>query len=768
MNEMVSGKKFGIGAPVRRREDPRLIKGEGYYVGDARVEGMLSAYVVRSPMAYATFTFGDLNDARSAEGVHLILTAADVEGRQGLTAGFLPPAPDGSKPSPEAIPLLCADTVRHVGDAVAFIVADSVDAAKSAAELIEIDYEPLDAIVGAERAMEETAPLVWSDHAGNIAFHHFVGDKDTTDAAFDNAAHTISLKVVNQRLICNYMEPRGCVAEYLGEEEGYRLHVGSQGVHGMRDSVAPCVGIDPSKLHVLTNDVGGGFGTKAFAYREYPLALIASEKLGKPVRWISERGEHFQADAHGRDNFTTGEFAMDENHKITAMRVNLIADMGAYAHNFGFLIPVLGISMTTGLYDIPTVAIDVTGVYTNTTPTDAYRGAGRPEAAYLIERMMDHAARELGVSNIELRRKNFIPTESLPYTTPTGRMYDTGEFAGHMDRALELADAAGFEARLTEAKSRGKIRGFGVATYIEACAFAGSEEATVRLEDNGSLTLLIGTQANGQGHATAYGQIISDYLGVDLENVNMVQGDSHQVRKGGGTGGSRSVPLGAASVDLASKMLVEQIKQLAADQLEAGPGDLELTDGSVRVVGTDKSVTLAEVAQKTADKEKLQAIGEFKQAEATYPNGTHICEVEIDPDTGTVAMAGYTIVDDFGVTVNPILLAGQIHGGVAQGVGQAFLERTVYDDDGQLLSASFLDYCMPRADDFSDIVFETRNVPSTTNMLGIKGAGEAATIGSTPAAMNAVVDALYRAYGIKDIEMPAIPSRVWDAIQAAN
>lgn len=767
MNEIVV-KKFGLGAPVRRTEDPRLIKGEGRYVADEQRAGALHAYVMRAPVAHGLFTMGDLTAARSAKGVHLIMTAADVTDYGGLTADFLPTQLDGSKPSVDPLPLLCADRVRHVGDAIAFIVAESVDEAKSAAELIDVDYEVAAATVGAETAMADGAPLVWADKANNIGFHSFYGDRGATDRAFDQAAHVVELKVVNQRLVANYLEPRGCVAAYDPETGAFELTVGSQGVHGMRDAIAGhCLKIDPANLHVFTHDVGGGFGTKGFAYREYPLALIAAKRLGRVVRWVCERNEHFQVDAHGRDNITTGVLAFDADYKITAMKVDLIADLGAYAHAYGMYIPVLGVTMTTGLYDIPNVAVDVRGVYTHTTPTDAYRGAGRPEATYLIERMMDHAARELGLSRIDLRRRNFITPDQLPYTTAMGRMYDTGEFEGHMDRALDLADVAGFEARLATSKASGHIRGLGIATYIEACAFAGSEEATVRLDEDGGVTFLIGTQSNGQGHHTAYGQIVAGYLGLDLDQVRMVQGDTKQVRVGGGTGASRSVPLGGASVDMASRALVEQIKKLAAEELEAGEGDLELDSGEVRVVGTDKRVSLADLAANTADKDKLKAIGEFKQNEATYPNGTHICEVEIDPLTGRVALATYTIVDDFGVTVNPLLLQGQVHGGAMQGIGQALLERTVYSDDGQLNSASFLDYTMPRADDFVAIVFETRNVPSTTNMLGIKGAGEAATIGATPAVMNAVVDALNRAYGIKDLDMPATPDRVWAAIQKA-
>jgi carbon-monoxide dehydrogenase large subunit len=481
---------------------------------------------------------------------------------------------------------------------------------------------------------------------------------------------------------------------------------------------------------------------------------------------VCERSEHFVADAHGRDNLAVAEVAMDADGRFLALKVDLIAAMGAYLHQYGPFIPYLGLTMSTGLYDIPALHAVLKGVYTHTVPTDAYRGAGRPEAAYLLERLVDKAAAEMDLSPAEIRRRNFIATEALPYTTPTGRMYDTGEFAAHMDKALAAADWDGFEARARASAEAGKYRGIGMATYVEACAFAGSEEATVELGLDGSLTLLIGTQSNGQGHATAYGQIIAEQFGVDLDKVTTIQGDTDRVRKGGGTGGSRSIPIGLPSVLEASKSLVKKVKDLAADKLETGVEDLELMDGSVRVVGTDRAVTLAEIAAGTG--EPLAAREAVKQAEATYPNGTHICEVEIDPDTGETRIVDYVIVDDFGVTVNPLLLAGQVHGGVVQAIGQALMEHTVYDADGQLISASFLDYQMPRAADIPDIRFETRNVPSTTNALGIKGAGEAGTIGACPAVMNAVNDALRRGAGVAQIDMPATPSRIWEAIAAAR
>jgi carbon-monoxide dehydrogenase large subunit len=766
MNEIVQA-KFGMGAPVRRKEDDALITGRGNYVDDHKPEGVLKAFVLRSSMAHARIALGDLADARSAPGVAMILTAADLEGLGNMPTKAVLTQPDGSKHAIPPRPVLATDTVRHVGEPIAMVIADTIANAKSAAELIEIDYEPLDAVVETGDALKPGAPLVWPESGTNLAYTFEIGEAEATGEAFARAHHVTRIEIVNNRLVCNYMEPRGCIAEYDKDTGRYTLTAGTQGGHGMRDIITgDILRIEKDRLRVVTPDVGGGFGTKNFVYPEYPVALVAAERLGRPVKWVCERSEHFLADAHGRDNLAAAEVAMDEEGRFLAMKVDLIAAMGAYLHQFGPYIPFLGLSMTTGLYDIPAMHAALRGVFTNTTPVDAYRGAGRPEAAYLLERLVDKAAAEMDLSPAELRRRNFITPEQLPYTTQAGRMYDTGEFAQHMDKALAAADWDGFEDRARQSRERGRMRGIGMATYIEACAFAGSEEATIELGTDGSLTLLIGTQTNGQGHATAYGQIIAEQFGVDLDKVSMIQGDTDRVRKGGGTGGSRSIPIGMPSVLEASKSLVKKVKELAADKLEAGVEDLELLDGEVRVVGTDRAVTLAEIA--AGAPEPLMGREEVRQNEATYPNGTHICELEIDPETGDTELLDYVIVDDFGVVVNPLLLAGQVHGGVVQAIGQALMEQTVYDEDGQLMTASFLDYRMPRAADIPPIRFDTRNVPSTTNALGIKGAGEAGTIGATPAVMNAVNDALRRGAGVPQIEMPATPSRVWEAIAATR
>ncbi len=766
MNQMVTP-KFGIGAPVRRKEDASLITGKGTYTGDYTPDGCLHAFVLRSSMAHAKISLSGVEDARAYPGVALVLTADDITDLKPMPTKLSFPQVDGSKHPCPPQPVLCSDTVRYVGDAIAFVVADSVNAAKSAAEQIMVDYEPLDVTLGIEESLADDAPLVWPEYGTNSAFTYGQGDQEKCEAAFEKADKTVSIKVINNRLVANYMEARGCVAEYDAEADRFTLTAGTQGGHGMRGILCDDIlGIEQDKLRIVTPEVGGGFGTKLFTYREYPLSLTAAKRLGKPVKWTGERMDHFVTDAHGRDNVTTADLALDADNKILGLRINVLASMGAYLHQYGPLIPFIGVSMSSGLYDIPALWVSAIGVYEHKVPTDAYRGAGRPEAAYLIERLVEKAGLETGLGSAEFRRLNFIPSEKLPYTTQTGRMYDTGDFAGHMDKAMDEADWAGFKARQEESAANGKFRGIGMCSYIEACAFAGSEEATVELNENGTVTLLIGTQTNGQGHATAYGQVIAEQLGLEMDNIEVIQGDTDRVRKGGGTGGSRSIPIGLPSVNEASKVLVRKIKEQAAQKLEAGAEDLELVDGLVRVVGTDQQVTLAEIAAQAP--EKLTGQEEVKQAEATYPNGTHIAEVEVDPETGDIAIENYVIVDDFGVTVNPILLEGQVHGGVAQAISQAICEHTVYDEDGQLLTASLLDYRLIRAADLPDFNFQTRNVPSTTNALGIKGAGEAGTIGGCASIMNAVQMALSVGAGVGHFDMPATPNRVWEAIEAAK
>ena len=761
----VATPKFGVGASALRKEDAPLITGKGQYTDDVHKDGELHAHVLRSPYAAARFTITSTGEAEKAEGVRLVLTAADIAHIGPVKCQAQAPQPDGSAHEMREQPVLCDGLVHFVGDAIAFVVADTADHARDAAELIEVDWEPGEAVADTAAALEDGAPLVWPELGTNRAFLHRIGDAAACEAAFRSATHVSEISFTNNRLISNYMEPRAAIGEWDASRERYVLTSGSQGVHSLRDTIArDNFGIEPDKVRVITKDVGGGFGTKAFNYREYPLVLEAAKRLGKPVKWVGDRSEHFLADAHGRDNLVHAEMALDANGRFLALKVDLKANMGAYLSQFAPFIPVIGVSMTTGVYDIPSIDVTVTGVYTNTTPVDAYRGAGRPEAAYLIERLTDQCAREMGLPVEEIRRRNFIRPEAFPYKTPTGRMYDVGEFDGHMTKAMEQAGWAGFESRAEEARSRGKIRGIGMATYIEACAFAGSEAARMQLNGDGTITLFIGTQTNGQGHSTAYSQFIAERIGIDFDKIIVRQGDTDELPTGGGTGGSRSIPLGGVSVARASETLADKMRKIAADELEASAGDIELVDGQARIVGTDRSMTYADLARAARSAEDLKAEADIPQDECTYPNGTHICELEIDPETGMTEIVNYTIVDDFGVTVNPVLLLGQVHGGAVQGIGQALTEGAVYADDGQLVTASFMDYAVPRADTVPSFHFDTRNVPSTTNALGIKGAGEAATIGATPATMNAVVDALNRAYGISGMEMPATPQRIWNAI----
>jgi carbon-monoxide dehydrogenase large subunit len=767
MND-VATLKFGMGAPVRRKEDKALITGAGRFVDDYTPQGTLRAHVLRSSVARARFSLGDLGPAKAVPGVRLILTGANTKDLGGLPCKIPTKYLDGRKAAVPHHPILALDLVQHVGDPIAFIVADDLESAKLAAEAIEVDYEPLDVVIDMKAAVAPGATLVWPDLGTNVAFEAKEGDKAAADAIFAKAAKISRVEIVNNRVVANYMETRGIVAEYDPKTERYTLTMGTQGGHGMRDVIAKNVlHIDPKQIRVITPDVGGGFGTKSFPHAEYPLAAVAAKALGKPVKWIGERSEHFIIDAHGRDNVAIAEMAMDKDGKFLAMRVDLLANMGAYLSMYAPFIPAGGLTMATGVYDIPVLYAACRGIYTNTVPVDAYRGAGRPEAAYLVERLVEVCGRDSGLGPIEIRKRNFIQPAQMPYRTQGGRLYDSGEFAGHLDRALSLSDWKGFEARVAASRKNGKIRGIGLATYVEACAFPGNEPATVTLNKDGTVTLLIGTQTNGQGHDTAYSQFVAAHLDLDYDKIKVIQGDTDVVKQGEGTGGSRSIPIGVVSVDRAATKLAEQIKTLAGERLEASPADIEIGDGRVRIVGTDRGVTLAELASSAKDTLMLTAIGDFHQPEPTYPNGSHIAEVEIDPETGATSIVGYWVVDDFGVTVNPILLAGQVHGGIAQGLGQALYEQTVYDDSGQLLTGSFLDYCMPRADGLPSIHFETRNVPSTSNAMGMKGAGEAGSIGSSPAVMNAVIDALNRAYGITALDMPATPQRVWSAIAAA-
>jgi carbon-monoxide dehydrogenase large subunit len=773
MNQHVTPpKKFGLGQPIRRVEDERLITGRGRYTADLAPAGTLHAVLLRSPHAHARFTITDTKAAETLPGVKAVLTAKDVKGLGAVPCQAPLKTAEGKAMFAPGQPLLCADTVKHVGDAVAMVVAETVAAARDAAEAIAVAYEPLPVSLAmpAPGAAPATGPLVWDKVPGNVAYDQEMGNAAKVADIFAKAHRVVAVTLENNRLVTNYMEGRVAIGEYDAAGESYTLTVSSQGVHGLRDTIAEAIlKIPAEKLRVVTPDVGGGFGTKTFVYREYPLLLVAAKKLGRPVTWVQERTEHFIACAQGRANVTKAEMALDRRGRFLAARWFIVGDLGAYPSQYGPYIHWLGGTMCTGPYDIPALHLRVQGIYTNTLPVDAYRGAGRPEAAYVLERLVDTCAREMGMKPDVIRARNFVKPSQMPYKTQTKRSYDVGEFEGHMRAALDQADWAGFPARLKAAKKAGKLRGIGFASYIECTAWGSGEDVQVSLAKDGGVTLLIGTQSNGQGHATAYAQAVAQALDLPVDRITVVQGDTAAIRTGHGTGGSRSIPVGAVSALRASEALGDKLKQLASEKLEAAVADLVIADGAVGIAGTDRKLSFSAIAAlPKATPDMLSATNEFVPPDATYPNGTHVAELEVDPETGTVSIRNYVIVDDFGLTVNPLLLEGQVHGGIAQGIGQAFLERTVYDESGQLLSASLMDYCMPRADDLPSFRFSTRNVPSTTNPLGIKGAGEAGSIGSCPAVMNALIDALDRSHGIRQIDMPATPERVWRAIAQAQ
>ena len=761
--------KFGAGQSLKRVEDIRLVAGHGSYTSDAVESADLRAAFLRSPYAHAKFVFGDLDAVRALPGVRAVYTIADFEKLGSLPCLAPVKNSDGTTTPSKPFPVMARGASQHVGDIVAMVVADTASQARDGVEALPVEWDAQPVVTGSEQAILPNAPLVFEKAPGNLAYDTYVGDIAATDAAFAVAAKTVKIKIVNPRVVANFMEPRACVGAYEAATDSFTLEAGTQGVHGVRDVVAKSIlRIPVEKLRVLTKDVGGGFGTKSFVYREYPLVLEAARRLGKSVAWQGDRTEHFLGDAQGRDNITTAEMAMDANGRFLAMRVDILGNLGAYLHLFAPYIPWLGASMATGVYDIPALHARVRGVYTHTVPVDAYRGAGRPEAAYVLERLVDACAREMQLPYEEIRARNFIRKDQMPYKTRTDREYDVGDFEGAMRACLEKADYAGFDARAEAARVNGRIRGFGISSYVECTAWGNGEEGSVSLEPSGDFTVLVGTQSNGQGHETAYAQVVSQYLDVPLERIKVVQGDTARVATGNGTGGSRSIPVGAVMITRASETLAKTLKELAADKLEAAVGDLEIADGMVRIAGTDRAMSYAEIAMlPAATPDTLKAVDSFTPPSATYPNGTHACEVEIDPETGVTEIVRYTIVDDYGYSLNPLLLAGQVHGGIAQGVGQALMEQAVFDESGQLVTASFMDYCVPRADALGDFDFSTRNIPSTTNPLGLKGAGEAGSIGSTPAVMNAVGDALWRAYRVEHIDMPATPFAVYRAISAA-
>ncbi len=765
--------KFGLGQPVRRREDVRLVKGQGRYLDDVQLEDEVHAVFVRSPHAHATIKNIDVTAAIGAEGVIGILTAADID------AGTLPVrgsfrSRDGSdlKPSPKA--LLPKDKVRFSGEAVAMVVADTPARAQDAAELVFVDYEPLPSAVTVEQA--PVAALIWDHAQGNLAFDWGEGDAAACDAAFARAAKTVALDVVQNRVVPNPMEPRGAIGLYDPDTKRYTLYTSTQGSSSIRDRIAGAIlKIPPQDLRVITYDVGGGFGLKATVVAEQALVLIAAQRFGRPVKWIGERMEAFLSDGHARDVVMHGELALDSNARILALRLTNRANLGAYMSHVGPYIPTVGLRVAGGVYRVPVTYANVKGYFTNTPCVTSYRGAGRPEAIYVTERLLDAAAAVFGLDRVEIRRRNLILPEEIPYKNWRGLSIDSGEFPKLLDETAARADWDGFEARRKESLARGLRRGRGVSFYFEASGGPpGPEPSDIRFKEDGTVELLLATQNNGQGHDTTFAQILSDRLGVAFDKIVVKQGDTDDGLSGGGTVGSRSVQTAGNAVHHAAIKVIDKGKAAAAQVLQAGGAPVDFAiDGGVgrfRVTGTRREIGLSELAVSLLRDPVpgfdtgLDERASF-ESPPTFPNGCHICEVEVDPQTGTVELVRYHIVDDVGRIINPLLVEGQIHGGVAQGIGQALMENCVYDtSSGQLLSATFSDYAMPRADDMPELDLAYEEVLCTTNPLGAKGAGEAGTIGSLPAIIGAVSDAI----GVLHIDMPATPERVWRALQDAE
>ena len=788
-------KDGGIGASSKRREDLRFLTGNGRYTDDINLRGQLYAYFLRSQVAHARINAIDTSTAEAMPGVVKVFTAKDFEGVGGMPCGWQVTDKHGQPMQEPKHPILADGKVRHVGDPIAVVVAETAELARDAAETIEVDLSELPAVVDMKAALNPDAPKVHDDLSSNLCYDWgFVEEnKAAVDEAFTKAAHVTTLELVNQRLVANPMEPRVAVGDYDPWNDLSTLYTTSQNPHVIRLLMGAFVlGIPEHKLRVVAPDVGGGFGSKIFHYAEEAFCTAAARKLKKPVKWTSSRAEAFLSDAQGRDHVTKIELALDAGNNFTAIRTETYANMGAYLSTFAPSVPTwLHGTLMAGNYKTPVIYVNVKAVFTNTVPVDAYRGAGRPEATFQLERLIDKAARELGVSPVELRRQNFIKADQFPYATPVAVQYDTGNYDATMDKMLELSDYAGFEKRAAESKARGKLRGFGIAHYIEACGIAPSnlvgqlgaraglyESATVRVNATGSISVYTGSHSHGQGHETTFAQVVAEMIGIDAGQIEIHHGDTANTPMGMGTYGSRSLAVGGSALVKATNKVINKAKKIAAHLLEAAEADIELKDGKFSVAGTDKSVdwagvTLAAYVPHNYPLESLEPGLEetafYDPSNFTYPAGAYGCELEVDPETGKVEILAFTAADDFGNIVNPMIVEGQVHGGLAQGIGQAMLEHCVYDAEGQLLTGSFMDYAMPRADDLPAYnVDHSCITPCTHNPLGVKGCGEAGAIGSPPAVINGVIDALQRGgYShVTHIDMPVSPQRVWAAMQA--
>ena len=781
----------GIGASVRRKEDKKFITGKGRYTDDINRNGQLYAYFIRSDVAHANIKNINVNAAAKCEGVVAVYTGEDIaaDGIGGPICGWAPTNRDGSAPKEPPHPLLAVGKVRYVGDHIAVVIAESLEAAQAASEKIVIDLDNLPAVVDPATAIGNTQ--IHDEMDDNVYFDWELGDETATADALGGADKVIELTVTNNRVIPNAIEPRAAVAEYDEVEDRYTLYTSSQNPHLTRLVMAAfMMQIPESKLHVVAPDVGGGFGSKIYIYPEEAVCTWAAKKLRKPVKWTADRTQAFLGDAHGRDHVNKVKLGLDKNNKIVGLRVDTIANLGAYLSAFAMVTPTyLHGTLLSGCYDIPAIYTNVKGVCTTTVNVDAYRGAGRPEATYLLERTMDYAARQIGMDPAEFRRINFIPKDAFPYQTAVALQYDIGDYEPALDKAMEMIDYANFESRRAEAAKRGKYRGIGLSSYIEACGIAPSavvgalggrvglyESAVVRVDPTGTISVFTGTHSHGQGHATTFAQIVADKLGVPIDSVDIVHGDTDRIPFGMGTYGSRSLAVGGTAISKAVDKVIEKGKIIAAHMMEASETDLEFKDGKFTVAGTDKEKSFGEIALSAYVPHNfphdrlepgLEETAFYDPLNFTYPAGTHICEVEIDPATGVVDIVDWAACDDFGNLINPMIVEGQVHGGIAQGVGQALLENAHYNEDGHLLTASYMDYCMPRADNLPSLKIDYTVTACTHNDLGVKGCGEAGAIASPPAVINAIVDAL-SVVGVTDMSMPATTEKIWRAINDAT
>ncbi|MBV9734884.1 MAG: xanthine dehydrogenase family protein molybdopterin-binding subunit [Acidisphaera sp.] len=779
----------GIGASVRRKEDGRFLAGRGNYVDDINRPGQLYAFIRRADRPHARIRGIDTAAAAMAPGVHAVFTGKDIEadGLGGLPCGWQIHNKDGTPMAEPPHPVIAVGKVRHVGDPVAVVIAETRQAAKDAAERLVIDYEDLPGIANLRQAVAQGAAQVHDGVAGNICYDWHIGDKDAVDAAFGRAATVVKLDLTNNRLVPNAMEPRSAVGDHDAAGD-YTLYTTSQNPHVIRLLMGAFVlHVPESKLRVVAPDVGGGFGSKIYHYAEEAIVTWAAGKLKRPVKWTAERNESFMSDAHGRDHESTAEMALDEQGNFLALRVRTLCNMGAYLSTFAPCVPTyLYATLLAGVYRTPAIYAEVKAVFTNTVPVDAYRGAGRPEASYLLERLADVIARDTGRDRVELRRQNFIPKDAFPYQTPVALQYDSGDYFATLDGALKAADWAGFEERRKQSAAKGKLRGIGMSTYIEACGIAPShvvgslgaraglyEVATIRVHPTGSVSVLTGSHSHGQGHETTFAQIVAEKLGVPIAQVEVVHGDTQKIPFGMGTYGSRSLAVGGSAMVKAIDKVVAKGKRIAAHLMEASAEDIEFKDGKFSVAGTDRSKALAEISLAAYVPHNypieelepgLDETAFYDPKNFTFPGGCHICEVEIEGDSGMARVVRFTAVDDIGRVINPMIVEGQVQGGVAQGVGQALMENAVYDANGQLLTGSFMDYTMPRAEDLPDITVGTESTMCTHNPLGSKGCGEVGAIGSPPAVINAVIDAL-RDYGVRHLDMPATPEKIWSIMQ---